>query len=197
VTELVKLRTAKKAAFRERHGVDLTYLPFAAHAVSQTLLDHPYLNASWAEDKIVLKKRVHLGIAVATERGLMVPVVHDADRLSVTGLALAMADLGERTRDNKLQVADVEGGTFTLDNTGAFGSVVSQALISPGQAGIITFEAITRRPVVVGEDAIAVRSVVNMCLTFDHRVLDGDQAGAFLQNVKRRMEAYGPETGLD
>jgi 2-oxoisovalerate dehydrogenase E2 component (dihydrolipoyl transacylase) len=108
-----------------------------------------------------------------------------------------MADLGERTRDNKLQLADVEGGTFTLDNTGAFGSVVSQALISPGQAGIITFEAITRRPVVVGEDAIAVRSVVNMCLTFDHRALDGHQAGAFLQNVKRRMEAYGPETGLD
>jgi 2-oxoisovalerate dehydrogenase E2 component (dihydrolipoyl transacylase) len=197
VTELVKLRTAKKAAFKERHGVDLTYLPFAAHAVSQTLLDHPYLNASWAEDKIVLKKRVHLGIAVATERGLMVPVVHDADRLSVTGLALAVADLGERTRDNKLQLADVEGGTFTLDNTGAFGSVVSQALISPGQAGIITFEAITRQPRVVGEDAIGVRSVVNMCLTFDHRVLDGHQAGAFLQNVKRRMEAYGPETGLD
>jgi 2-oxoisovalerate dehydrogenase E2 component (dihydrolipoyl transacylase) len=197
VTDLVKLRQGRKAAFKERHGVDLTYLPFAAHAVSQALLDHPYLNASWGEDKIILRKRVHLGLAVATERGLLVPVVHDADRLSVTGLALAMADLGERTRDNKLQLADVEGGTFTLDNTGAFGSIVSQAIINQGQSAIITFEAITKRPTVVGDDAIAVRSMVNMCLTFDHRVLDGHVAGAFLQDVRRRMEAYGPETGLD
>ena len=197
VTELVKLRNATKAAFKERHGVDLTYLPFAAHAVSQALLDHPYLNAGWAEDKIILRKRVHLNIAVATDRGLMVPVVHDADRLSVTGLALAMTELGERTRDNKLQIADVEGGTFTLDNTGAFGSILSQPIINLGQSAIITFELITKQPRVVGDNAIGVRSVVNMCLTFDHRVLDGHLAGAFLQDVKRRMEDYGPDTGLD
>jgi 2-oxoisovalerate dehydrogenase E2 component (dihydrolipoyl transacylase) len=197
VTELVKLRNTKKAAFKERHGVDLTYLPFAAHAVSQALLEHPYLNASWADDKIILKKRVHLNIAVATDRGLMVPVVHDAGRLGVTGLALAMTELGEKTRDNKLQLADVEGGTFTLDNTGAFGSILSQPIINLGQSAIITFEMITKRPAVVGDDAIAVRSMVNICLAFDHRVLDGHQAGAFLQGVKRRMEAYGPETGID
>jgi 2-oxoisovalerate dehydrogenase E2 component (dihydrolipoyl transacylase) len=197
VTSLVALRNAKKAPFEERHGVSLTYLPFAAHAVSQALLDHPYLNATWGEDKIILKKRVNLSIAVATDRGLMVPVIRDADRLSVTGFALAMAELGERTRDNKLKLEDVEGGTFTLDNTGAFGSVLSQPIINTGQSAIITMEAITKQPRVVGDNAIGVRSVVNMCLSFDHRVLDGHIAGAFLHDVKRRMEGYGPDSGLD
>jgi 2-oxoisovalerate dehydrogenase E2 component (dihydrolipoyl transacylase) len=197
VTDLVKLRQAKKEAFKERHGVDLTYLPFAAHAVAQALLDHPYLNASWGEDKIIFKKRVHLGIAVATERGLLVPNIRDADRLSVTGLALAMTEAGEKARTNKLQLDDVQGGTFTLDNTGAFGSTTSYPIINAGQSAIITFEVIQKKPAVVGENAIGVRSLVNMCLAFDHRVLDGHQAGAFLNDVKKRMEAYGPETGLD
>lgn len=197
VTELVKLRQASKAAFKERHGVDLTYLPFAAHAVAQALLDHPYLNASWGEDKIILKKRVHLGIAVASDRGLLVPVVRDADRMSVSGLAAAMSELGEKARTNKLQLDDVQGGTFTLDNTGAFGSILSQPIINLGQSAIITFEVIQKRPAIVNGDAIAIRSVVNMGLAFDHRVLDGHQAGAFLQDVKKRMESYGPETGID
>ncbi|MEO8458647.1 MAG: dihydrolipoamide acetyltransferase family protein, partial [Chloroflexota bacterium] len=146
VTELVKLRQSKKEAFKARHGVDLTYLPFAAHAVSQALLDHPYLNASWGEDKIILKKRVNLGIAVASERGLMVPVVPNADRMSVSGLALSMTELGEKARSNKLALEDVQGGTFTLDNTGAFGSIVSQPIINLGQSAIITFEVIQKRP---------------------------------------------------
>jgi 2-oxoisovalerate dehydrogenase E2 component (dihydrolipoyl transacylase) len=197
VTELVRLRESKKEAFRERHGVDLTYLPFMAHAVAQTLLEHPYLNASWAEDKIILRKRVNLGIAVATDRGLMVPVVKDADRLSVAGLARAMADLGERARDNKLTLDDVQGGTFTLDNTGAFGAVISKPIINLGQSAIITLEAITKRPRVVGDNAIAVRSVVMLCLSFDHRVMDGHQAGYFLRDVKKRLEATGPDTGID
>jgi 2-oxoisovalerate dehydrogenase E2 component (dihydrolipoyl transacylase) len=108
-----------------------------------------------------------------------------------------MAELGEKVRANKLQLDDVQGGTFTLDNTGAFGSIVSQPIINLGQAAIISLEVITRRPAVVGGDAIAIRSVVNMCLSFDHRVLDGHQAGAFLQDVKKRMEAFGPESGID
>jgi 2-oxoisovalerate dehydrogenase E2 component (dihydrolipoyl transacylase) len=197
VTDLVKLRASRKEAFRERNGVDLTYLPFAAHAVSQALLDHPYLNAAWAEDKIILKREVNLGIAVATDRGLLVPVVRGADRLSVTGLALAMAELGEKARDNKLQLDDVQGGTFTLDNTGAFGSIVSMPIVNLGQAAIISLEAIRKEPRVVGDDAIAIRSVVNLCLSFDHRILDGHQAGAFLGDVKGRLEAFGPDTGLD
>jgi 2-oxoisovalerate dehydrogenase E2 component (dihydrolipoyl transacylase) len=197
VTGLVALRNAQKEAFRQRHDIDLTYLPFMAHAVAQSLLEHPYLNASWAEDRIILRKRVNLGIAVATDRGLLVPVVRDADRLSVTGLARAMNDLGERTRNNKLQLDDVQGGTFTLDNTGAFGTVISMPIINQGQAAIITMEAITKRPTVVGDNAIAVRSIVATCLSFDHRILDGHQAGAFLQAVKKRLEAFSPETGID
>jgi len=197
VTGLVQLRKASKDAFRERHGIDLTYLPFMAHIVCQALREHPYLNASWSDDKIILRKRINLGIAVATDRGLFVPVVPDADRLSVTGLALAMSGLGERTRANKLKLEDVQGGTFTLDNTGAFGSILSVPIINLGNSAIITMEAITKQPRVVGEDAIAVRSVVAACLSFDHRVLDGHQAGYFLQDVKKRLEAIGPDTGLD
>jgi 2-oxoisovalerate dehydrogenase E2 component (dihydrolipoyl transacylase) len=197
VTGLVALRRAQKEAFRQRHGIDLTYLPFMAHAVAQSLLEHPYLNASWGEDKIILRKRVNLGIAVATDRGLLVPVVPDADRLSVTGLAQTMSELGEKTRNNKLQLDDVQGGTFTLDNTGAFGSVLSMPIINLGQAAIISMEAITKRPMVVGDNAIAVRSIVATCLSFDHRALDGHQAGAFLQAVKKRLEAISPDTGID
>jgi 2-oxoisovalerate dehydrogenase E2 component (dihydrolipoyl transacylase) len=197
VTGLVALRNAQKEAFRQRHGIDLTYLPFMAHAVAQSLLEHPYLNASWAEDRIILRKRVNLGIAVATDRGLLVPVVRDADRLSVTGLAQAMNDLGERTRNNALKLEDVQGGTFTLDNTGAFGTIISMPIINQGQSAIITMEAITKRPTVVADNAIAVRSIVATCLSFDHRILDGHQAGAFLQAVKKRLEAISPETGID
>ena len=197
VTDLVRLREAHKEPFRQRHGIDLTYLPFMAYAVAQALPQHPYLNASWAEDHIVLKKRVHLGIAVATERGLLVPVVRDADRLSVSGLARAMNDLGERARAHKLRLEDVQGGTFTVDNTGAFGSVISMPIINQGQSAIISLEAITKRPVVVAEDAVAVRSVVNLCLSFDHRVLDGHQAGAFLRDVKARLESIEAGFAVD
>jgi 2-oxoisovalerate dehydrogenase E2 component (dihydrolipoyl transacylase) len=155
------------------------------------------LNASWGDDRIILRKRINLGVAVATDRGLFVPVVRDADRLSVTGLALAMTDVGERARSNSLQLDDVQGGTFTLDNTGAFGSIMSVPIINQGQSAIITMEAITKQPRIVGDDAIAVRSVVAVCLSFDHRVLDGHQAGYFLRDVKKRLEAFGPETGID
>ena len=202
VSGLVSLRQAQRESFRQRQGVDLTYLPFAVHAVARSLPEHPYLNASWAEDpggasaRIVLKKRVHLGIAVATERGLLVPVIHDADRLSVADLARAIHDLSGRARASKLQLEDVQGGTFTVDNTGAFGSIVSMPIINQGQAAIISLEAISKRPVAVS-DAIALRSIVTLCISFDHRILDGAQAGAFLADVKRRLEAFGPDSGID
>jgi 2-oxoisovalerate dehydrogenase E2 component (dihydrolipoyl transacylase) len=197
VTGLVTLRRDEREAFRKRTRVDLTYLPFAAHAVSQALPDHPYLNASWADDRSILKKHVNLGVAVATERGLLVPVVKGADRLSVAGLAQVMSELGGKARDNKLQLDDVQGGTFTLANTGAFGSIVSMPIVNLGQAAIISLEAITRRPVVAEDGAIAARDVVNLCLSFDHRILDGHQAGAFLGDVKSRLEAFGPGSDLD
>lgn len=196
VTDLARLRQAHREAFRQREGVDLTYLPFAVAAVAQALREHPLLNASWAEDKVVLKKRIHIGIAVATDQGLIVPVVYDADRLSVAGLARAIQDVSERARAGKLKLEDVQGGTFTVDNTGWFGSIVSMPIINQGQAAILALEAVTKRPVVLDDDAIAVRSMVNLCLSFDHRILDGAQAAGFLGSVMRRLEAYGPDTPL-
>ena len=197
VTGLVTLRKARKEEFAKANGADLTYLPFAAHAVCAALRDHPYLNASWGEDHITLKKHINLGIAAATDRGLVVPIIHDADRLSVAGLALVIAVLGEKARANKLQLDDVQGGTFTLDNTGAFGSIISQPIVNLGQAAIISLEAITKRPMVMPDDTVAVRSIVNLCLSFDHRILDGHQAGAFLQDVRRGLESFGPESGIE
>ena len=196
VTDLVELRQSKREAIREQHGVDLTYLPFMAEAVSQALRDHPYLNASWGDDKIILRKAINIGIAVASERGLVVPVVHGADGLSVVELARAMTDLGERARANKLKLDDVQGGTFTLDNTGAFGSLLSQPIINQGQSAIVTLETVTKQPRVAAGDAIEVRSVVAVCLSFDHRVLDGHQAGEFLRDLKSRLEAIGPDYEL-
>ncbi len=196
VTGLVRLREAQRAAFREREGVDLTYLPFVVAAAAQSLRENPVLNSSWAEEKIVLKKRIHVGIAVAAEQGLLVPVVHDADRLSVAGLARAIHDVSERARAGKLKLEDVQGGTFTVDNTGWFGSIISMPIIAQGQAAILALEVVTKRPVVLDNDAIAVRSIVNLCLSFDHRILDGAQAGEFLRSVVARLVADGPDSPL-
>jgi len=196
VTGLVRLREAAKEAFREREGVDLTYLPFVVAAAAQGLRENPALNASWAEDAIVLKKRIHIGIAVAAEQGLLVPVVHDADRLALPEMARAIHDVSQRAREGKLKLEDVQGGTFTVDNTGWFGSIISMPIINQGQAAILALEAITKRPVVRDDDAIAVRSVVNLCLSFDHRILDGAQAAAFLRSVVQRLEGYGPDSPL-
>ncbi len=196
VTGLARLREAQRETFRQREGVDLTYLPFVVAAAAQGLREHPPLNASWAEDKVALKKRIHIGIAVAAEQGLLVPVVRDADRLNVADLARAIHDLSDRARAGKLKLEDVQGGTFTVDNTGWFGSIISMPIINQGQAAILALEAITKRPVVLDDDAIAVRSMVNLCLSFDHRILDGAQAADFLRSVVHRLEAYGPDTAL-
>ncbi len=197
VTGLVRLREAQREAFREREGVDLTYLPFVVAAVAQGLRESPSLNASWGEEEIILKKRIHIGIAVATDQGLFVPVVHDADRLSIAGLARAVHDVSQRARAGKLKLEDVQGGTFTVDNTGWFGSIISMPIINQGQAAILALEAITKRPVVLDDDAIAIRSVVNLCLSFDHRILDGAQAAEFLRAVVARLVGYDPDSPLE
>ena len=173
ITELVGLRNRERDQFRAREGVNLTYLPFALKAVASALKDNPTMNASWGDDCIVLKRRINLGIAVAAPTGLVVPVIHDADRLSISGLAHAVADLSERARGGTLRLDDVQGGTFTVNNTGALGSVLGGPIINHPQAGIITTEAVQQRPVVVtndrGADAIAIRWMMNLCLSFDHR----------------------------
>ena len=196
VTRLVRTRDALKAAFEERHGVPLTYLPFAAGAVAAVLREHPRLNARWDDGHITLNNRVNLAIAVSTEAGLMVPVLRDADTLTIAGIAAELRRLSDGARAGTLGIDDVQGGTFTLNNTGALGSVVSVPIINHPQAAIMTTEAIVKRPVVVEGDAIAVRSMMNLCLTFDHRVCDGAEAAAFLSAVKARLEVIDESIGL-
>jgi 2-oxoisovalerate dehydrogenase E2 component (dihydrolipoyl transacylase) len=188
VTGLVRLRERTKEDFARREGVDLTYVAFVIKVVAEALKEHRMVNSSWDGDAIILKKRVNIGVAVAAPGGLVVPVIHDADRLSVAGVARAIDDLVTRTRGGKLGLGDVQGGTFTINNTGALGSVVGKAIINPPEAAILNTESIVKRPVVVG-DAIAIRSIMNLCLTFDHRILDGAEASAFIGDVKRRLEA--------
>ncbi len=195
VSALVRLRETVKEEFRRREGVELTYVPFVVKAVTEALREHPVLNSGWSEEGIVLKKRIHVGVAVAIDDGLVVPVIRDADQLSIAGLTHAVQKLTDRARAGRLALDDVQGGTFTVNNTGAFGSVVSMPIINPGQAAILSMEAIVKKPVVVG-DAIAIRHTLNLCLSFDHRVMDGAAAGHFLQTVKKRLEEMDPEMSL-
>ena len=188
-TPLVKLRERQKATFREQEGVDLTFLPFFIKAAVESLKEFPMVNATWAGDKIIVKKDIHISIAVATADALVVPVLHHADQLSILGLAKGIADLAKRARANQLRIEDVQGGTFTVNNTGAFGSVLSQPIINAPQAAIMTVEAIVKRPVVQKDDSIAIRSMVNLCLSLDHRVLDGWVSGQFMRAVKERIES--------
>ncbi|HEY7202324.1 MAG TPA: dihydrolipoamide acetyltransferase family protein [Candidatus Dormibacteraeota bacterium] len=191
VTELVRYREAEKDGFRQRHGVALTYLPFVTQIVCDALREYPFLNSSWTDEGILLRKSIHMGYAVAVPDGLIVPVVRDADRLGFTDLARTIGDLVERSRGKQLKPDDVAGGTFTLNNTGATGSVASQPIINQPQAAILTTESILRRPMVVG-DGIAIRHMMNMCLSFDHRIIDGKTAGEFLNFIKRRLEGWNP-----
>ena len=195
ITNLVALRNRERDQFRAREGVNLTYLPFALKAVASALKDNPSMNASWGDDCIILKRRINLGIAVAAPSGLVVPVIHDADRLSISGLAHAVADLSERARGGTLRLEDVQGGTFTVNNTGALGSVLGGPIINHPQAGILTTEAVQQRPVVIN-DAIAIRWMMNLCLSFDHRINDGAESGAFMQSVKARLEAMDGDTPI-
>ena len=196
VTRLVRARDALRDAFEREHGVPLTYLPFAASAAAAALREHPRLNARWDDGHITLNNRVNLAVAVSTEAGLMVPVLRDADTLTIAAIAAELRRLSDGARAGTLGIDDVQGGTFTLNNTGALGSVVSVPIINHPQAAILTTEAIVKRPVVVEGDAIAVRSMMNLCLTFDHRICDGAEAAAFLSAVKARLEAVDDSIGL-
>ncbi len=196
VTGLVSLRRSVRGDFERREGVALTYMPFVIQAVIEALRKVPTMNATWGGDSIILKRRVNLGLAVAAPNGLIVPVIHDADRLNISGLAHAVHDITERSRTNRLTIEDVQGGTFTLNNTGALGgSLVSGPIINYPQAGIMTTETIEKRAV-VRDDAIAIRSMMNICLSFDHRINDGAEASAFLDAVKARLESFSPDSSV-
>ncbi len=192
---VVAARAAQREAFRATTGTDLTYLAFGLKATALALRTVPAMNATFDGDAIVRRRDVNLGIAVAVEDGLIVPVLREADRYSCLGLAELAADLINRARAGRLRLEDVEGGTFTLNNAGALGTVCSQAIIHQPQAGILVMDAVVRRPVVIG-DAIGIRPVMNLCLSFDHRVNDGAQAARFLAAVRDWLQAVRPDHPL-
>jgi 2-oxoisovalerate dehydrogenase E2 component (dihydrolipoyl transacylase) len=191
VTGLVALRNREKERFSREEGIDLTLLPYFTEAVCEALRDFPMLNARWEQGELRRYLPLNIAIAVATEHGLVTPVVKEAGDLSVAGLAKRIADLAQRAHARKLRVEDIEGGTFTVNNTGSFGSISSKPIVNVPQVGIVTMERVVKRPVVLEGDAIAVRSMMNVCLSFDHRALDGLEAGGFLAALKRRLEAVG------
>ena len=188
VTGLVKLREQMGEEFKRREGVSLSYVPFFIKAVVESLKEFPIINSQWAGDSIIMKKEINISVAVATETALAVPVIKNADRLSIAGLNHAVAELAAKARAGKLTLDDISGGTFTVNNTGYFGSFISAPIINHPQAAILSFEAITKTPVVLDNDAIAIRSMMNMCMSLDHRILDGLVCGRFLAAVKNRLQ---------
>ena len=195
VTGIVNLRQSIKENFLQQEGINITYLPFVLKAVAQSLKTNPLLNSSWQEDHIIINRKINIGIAASTDDGLVVPVIHDSDTLSITGLAQKVDELTKKSREGNLDIEDVSGGTFTLNNTGVLGSIASQPLVNYPQAAIMTTEAITKRPMVVN-DGIAIRSMMNICLSFDHRIMDGKEAGAFNSDVKQILESINTGTQI-
>src|SRR5438270_4871092 len=186
MTPLVRWRETNREAARARHGVDMTYVAFVIQAVVDALKAVRIMNSSWGEDKIILKRRINVGVAVGLEDGIVVPVIHDADEKSIVGLARAIDDLVQRARTNQLTLQDMQGGTFTVNNVGVFGVVTSTPVINQPQAAILAMNAIVKRPVAV-DDAIAIRAMMNLCLSFDHRIVDGLTAGRFLERVVQNI----------
>ena len=200
ITKIARLREKAKASFESREGVKLTFLPFFAVAVCEALKQHPVVNASVEGDQITYHGAEHLGIAVDTERGLLVPVIKDAGDLNMGGIARRIVDVASRTRDNKISPDDLGGGTFTITNTGSRGALFDTPIINQPQVGILGVGAVVKRPMVVkGEDGgetIAIRSMVYLALSYDHRIVDGADAARFLGTLKERLEEGRFESDL-
>jgi 2-oxoglutarate dehydrogenase E2 component (dihydrolipoamide succinyltransferase) len=188
---VARVRDAHKRAFRQTHGFSLSFLPFVVHATVRALREFPRLNASVLDDSIVEKQDVHIGIAVETEKGLVVPVVRHADRLSLAGLAQAVEDLASRARSKRLSPDELKGGTFTLSNPGRHGNLYGFAIINQPQVGILRMGELVKRPVVRsadGDDAIVVRPIMHIALSYDHRAVDGAPANGFLYRIRELLE---------
>ena len=199
VTRLVALRERSKGGYQAKEGMGLSYVPFVVKASTEALKRNPTFNAHWTDQGLLAKRRINIGVAVAMGDGLIVPVVHDADQLSIHGINAAITDLANRARANKLRLDDFGGGTFTVDNTGYLGTNLVMPILNVPEVGIVTMEAITKRAVVVGTpdgDVIAIRPVMNMVLAIDHRANDGAAGAALLRDIKSWLEGVGPETAI-
>jgi 2-oxoisovalerate dehydrogenase E2 component (dihydrolipoyl transacylase) len=199
VSALVALRDRLRGAYQAKEGIGLSFVPFVVKACTEALKRNPTFNAHWTDQGLVAKRRINMGVAVAVDEGLIVPVVRDADQLSLHGLNAAIADLATRARSNKLRLDDFGGGTFTVDNTGYLGTNLVMPIINVPEVSIVTMEAITKRAVVVSTpegDMLAIRPVMNMVLGIDHRANDGAAGAALLRDIKTWLEGVGPETAI-
>ncbi len=192
---VVANRAANKSKFQQQEGFSLTYLPYVVAAAIAGLREHREVNATFNGDEILVHRDLNVGISVGLEDTLVVPVIKRADGLSLAGIARAINDLATRARNKKLQADDLSGGTFTVNNSGTFGTLFSYSVINPGQAGILTMEAIVERPVAVN-GMIGVKPMMYLCFSFDHRVLDGLQAARFLVSCRKWLESVTAETPI-
>ncbi|HEY8680625.1 MAG TPA: dihydrolipoamide acetyltransferase family protein [Candidatus Dormibacteraeota bacterium] len=192
---VVANRSANKGKFAKEEGFSLTFLPYVVMAATVALREHPDVNATFAGDAILLHRDINVGISVGMEDALVVPVIRRTDSLSIAGIARAVNDLATRARDSKLKADDLQGGTFTVNNSGTFGTLFSYSVIAPGQAGILTMEAIVERPVAVN-GMIGIKPMMYACFSFDHRILDGLQAARFLVSCRKWMESVTGETQI-
>ena len=195
VTNIVNLRNQVKNEFKQQEGVTLSFFPFFVKAVAQALKKHPLLNSSWDNGNIIYNKDINISIAVATEEHLYVPVIKHADQFSITGIAKEINRLAGAARSGKLKTQDMQGGTITVNNTGTFGSVQSMGIINYPQAAILQVESIQER-FVPAEGGFKAAHMVNLCLSIDHRLLDGLQAGRFMKDVKENLSLYNDEANI-
>ena len=193
MTRVAKIRASLKESFQQRYGFSLTYLPFVARATAQALREFPLLNASIEGTNIVFHNEIHIGIAVALDNGLLVPVIRDADSLSIVGLQRAIVDLARRARSRQLRPDEVQGATFSITNFGSFGSIFATPVINQPNVAILGVGAVTKEPIVTQDDSIAIRSMSYLSLTFDHRLIDGALADQFTGHVKQILEQWSEQ----
>ncbi|GHO95706.1 dihydrolipoamide acetyltransferase component of pyruvate dehydrogenase complex [Reticulibacter mediterranei] len=197
MTNIARWLQQHKDEFKRREGYGISFVPFVMKAVCEGIRKVPLINSTWTEDnKIIVKKRINLGVAVATDVGLVVPTIHDADQYTLAGLAKQVNAIAQRARANKLTIQDMQGSTFVVNNPGVFGTIISVPIINQPHAGILSMDAVVKRPVVTEDDAIAIRSMMYLCLSFDHRILDGAGAAGFLQAVRAKLQSYGREVDV-
>jgi 2-oxoglutarate dehydrogenase E2 component (dihydrolipoamide succinyltransferase) len=200
VTTIVKWREKVKESFKKKEGLNITYMPIFVEAIAKAIRDFPMINISVDGDKILKKKDINIGIATALPSGnLIVPVIKNADRMNLTGLAAAINNLANKARNNQLKPDDIEGGTYTISNIGSFGNIIGTPIIPQPQVAIMAVGAITKKPVVLETaqgDVIAIRHMMYLSHTYDHRVVDGQLGGMFVKRVAEYLEAFDADTVL-